>query len=297
MSDAPALSVEAAIEAACAVAAQHGVPASAKVLADRSNLVLRVDAPGRPPFVARVAMATSLVRVGTTFVRREVEVARFLGLRGVPVTRPSAHPPAGPHERDELVLSFWELEPLLPTPPDPREVGRRLNAAHGALAAFPAATLPIWGGLTEAREVHARAVRLGVFTRDELLRLERAWERADAIVASVAARTMSFQAVHGDAHLGNVLSTDRGPVWADWEDAFVGPVEYDLACLRSKALLFGEEREAIDLATEAYGEVDRDLLADLLFVRNLQVIPWLAVFAEREPQLLARMRARLAFVP
>jgi hypothetical protein len=32
-------------------------------------------------------------------------------------------------------------------------------------------------------------------------------------------------------------------------------------------------------------------------VRNVQVIPWLAVFAERHPELLPRMRARIAALP
>ena len=107
-----------------------------------------------------------------------------------------------------------------------------------------------------------------------------------------------MQTVHGDAHLGNVLSTARGPVWTDWEDAFFGPVEWDLACLRSKAELFGEERDAIDEACASYdAPLARDLVRDLALVRTLQVIPWLAIFAERQPELFPRMRARLAKLP
>ncbi len=47
------------------------------------------------------------------------------------------------------------------------------------------------------------------------------------------------QAVHGDAHLGNVITTSRGPLWNDWEDAFRGPLAWDLACLHASAPPFG----------------------------------------------------------
>jgi thiamine kinase-like enzyme len=107
-----------------------------------------------------------------------------------------------------------------------------------------------------------------------------------------------MQPVHGDAHLGNVLATARGAVWTDWEDAFVGPIEWDLASLRSRLVLFGEEREAIEAACEGYDhEHDPALVDDLALCRNLQVIPWLAVFAERDPSLVPRMKARIAKLP
>jgi len=122
--------------------------------------------------------------------------------------------------------------------------------------------------------------------------------RATRIVESARARSASFQAVHGDAHIGNVMATERGAIWTDWEDAFVGPIEYDIACLRSKADLFGEERDAIDAMLAAYGaDYDRALATDLGLVRNVQVIAWLALFAERQPELLPRMRARIDRLP
>lgn len=286
------LSVPEAIVTARALAHENGLAASPVVLADRSNLVLRLDP---HPLVARVAMATSLARVGMAWLRREVEVARFLDAASAPVTRPASALEPGPYERDGFVLSFWQLERLAATPPSPRGAGEALAACHRALAAYPASALPLWGGVEEAREVHARALARGVFDAPERARLAAAWERAERILAEAPSRTASMQAVHGDAHLGNVLATDRGAVWTDWEDAFVGPVEWGLACLASRRDLFGEDGEAITQALAAYDAPhDLELVRDLGLVRNLQVIPWLAVFAEREPELLPRMRARLA---
>ncbi|MBX3208653.1 MAG: aminoglycoside phosphotransferase family protein, partial [Labilithrix sp.] len=225
-------------------------------------------------------------------------VARFLTARGSLVTRPSALLEAGPFERDGLVISFWELETISSAAAEPRQAGAALASIHQHLGTYPSDRLPEWGGFEEARLVLDHARRSPLLDRAELLRLERGFERAEAIVLSARARSASFQAVHGDAHIGNVLSTARGAVWTDWEDAFVGPIEFDLACLRSKLLLFGEDRDAIEAMTAAYaGPWDPELTSELGLVRNVQVIAWLVVFAERQPELAPRMRARLGFLP
>lgn len=281
------------------LALELGLEVEPAVVADRSNLVLRLDpVGGSEPVVARVAMATSLARVGMTWLRREMEIARFLAARGGATTRPCARVAPGPYERAGLVISFWEHESVVAERAEPRAAGTTLAEAHRLLRSYPKDALPAWGGVEEARQVFARARDRSAFAPAELARLERAWERAERVVEDAPARTASLQAVHGDAHIGNVLGTERGAVWTDWEDAFFGPVEWDVACLRSKADLFGEEREAIAAMLEAYGDAyDAELARELGLVRNVQVISWLAVFAERQPELLGRMRARIERLP
>ncbi|MGI5283513.1 phosphotransferase [Nonomuraea polychroma] len=39
------------------------------------------------------------------------------------------------------------------------------------------------------------------------------------------------QAVHGDAHPGNLLATSSGLLWNDFEETMAAPVGCDLACL------------------------------------------------------------------
>lgn len=290
-------STASAIGAVRELGRELGFAAEPVLVAERSNLVLRLDLTDGP-VIARVALATSSARVGMQWLRREVEVSRYLSARGAPVTEPALRVDAGPHERRGFVISFWRHEREIAEPPSPAAVGATLATVHRALASYPEDALPVWGGFREAREVMARARATACFDSDERSRIERAWERAERIVESVAGRTASFQAVHGDAHVRNVLTTERGTLWTDWEDAFVGPVEWDIASLRSRAELFGEDRELIDAACAAYPlAYDRELCRELGLVRNLQVIPWLAVFAERDPGLLPRMRARIARLP
>jgi aminoglycoside phosphotransferase (APT) family kinase protein len=277
-----------------ALIAELGLAARPSVLADRSNLVLALDP---LPLVARVAMATSASRVGLEFAGREVLVARFLDAAGCAVTRPAASVEPGPYEREGLVISLWERE-VLAGALDARLAGARLAECHRALAGLDRARLPRWGGWEEARAVLDRALASPHLTEPERARVRGAWEIGEHVVEGAAAKSASMQAVHGDAHLGNVLASTRGPVWTDWEDAFVGPVEWDLASVRSRAELFGEDVLAIEAACAGYaGPFDPELVKELGLCRNLQVIPWLAVFAERDVSLVSRLRARVARLP
>jgi len=290
-------SVESALAVVRDLALEVGIVEEPVVVADRSNLVLRLG-----EVVARVAMATSLVRVGMEWLGREIALTRFIDARGGGVTRPARSIEAGPFERDGLVVSFWEREDLVAERAGPRAAGAELARIHRILRDAPEGIVQRWGNMEEARLVLDRARQSPFFDAADRLRLERAWSEAERTAASAEARTASFQPVHGDAHIGNVLATARGALWTDWEDAFLGPVEWDVACLRSKAELFGEEREPIEHMLAAYDaecdvQCDAELARELGVVRNLQVVLWLAVFAERHPELLPRMRARLDRLP
>ncbi len=66
---------------------------------------------------------------------------------------------------------------------------------------------------------------------------------------------MAEQAVHGDAHLGNVITTAAGPLWNDWEDAFCGLVAWDIGCLHASAPPFRHrDPRLIAQVRDAYGD-------------------------------------------
>ena len=47
--------------------------------------------------------------------------------------------------------------------------------------------------------------------------------------ASIVNRRAAEQLLHGEPHPWNVLDTDNGPLFMDFENTAHGPVEYDLA--------------------------------------------------------------------
>jgi hypothetical protein len=282
-----------AVRAAVVVAAEHGLPIrDATVLKDGSNLTVEL-LPAR--VVARVATNTGLVRDAEEFLTRELDVAGFLTATGAPVVSPSGKIDPGPHERDGLVLTFWERAPVVPEPADPAAAAAALRRCHEALPAY-GGELRELGMLTEARELLERLADEEVFRPPDAAFLAVAGE---LFAERIGALGLALRPIHGDAHLRNVLNTEDGPLWADWEDAFLGPLEWDLACLIARGRVLGTGRDRGSEALAAYGtEFDEGVLELMVEARTFQAVVWGAVLRrDRGGTTYARLRwlrARLA---
>lgn len=227
---------EAALRAACEVARELGLRFDEpRLLPGRSNLLVRL---WPAPVVARVATGTAKLRRGDGWFAREVALAGHLARAGAPVVPPSDEIPPGPHTRDGWICSFWRFADELPTPPDPASAGRALRECHERALDFPG-RLPERAPLVEGDAILARATLRRAATAAELGVLERARER----VAESFALELPVQPLHGDAAYANVLATNEGPLWTDWEDCFRGPLAWDLASLVSRARALGDDRE------------------------------------------------------
>lgn len=190
-----------------------GLPAEdPEVLRDGYNLLVRL----RPaPVVARVATVTAAVRADVLgHFRRADDLSRFLAGRGVPVVEPYG---PGPVRHDGLVVAFARYVGHDPTRrPDRASFAAMLTDLHAELRHYPG-PLPERGPVAD---LDAALTWLGrpaelVAARDEVV---SRWPDGPV------------QALHGDAHARNVLVTPGGPVWNDFEDAWRGPVGWDVAC-------------------------------------------------------------------
>ncbi len=98
------------------------------------------------------------------------------------------------------------------------------------------------------------------------------------------------------------MSTPRGLVWTDFEDAASGPPLWDLACLaaRARALGTGErgyDADWADAAVRAYGADPRDPLLDLLVMaRTLAVAAWGLAVSDAAPRMRAASLARAEWI-
>ncbi|MFG1702814.1 phosphotransferase [Nonomuraea sp. M3C6] len=271
----------AAVAAAVAVAREHGVRVREPVmLKDSFNLRIHL----RPaPLVARVPTVTALGRSRPAeALRRELEVVSYLHGQGVPVVPPSDLLPAGPHLRDGVCVSFWaHVEHDLGYQVTPEVAGRALAELHEGLRGF-SGELPYLGPVLDEPvrliELVADVVGPGVAGR---------LREAHAGLASRLGGAMT-QAVHGDAHPGNLLATPGGLLWNDFEECMAGPVEWDLACLLRTTRLDGRA------AVQAYGgDPDDPGLRDFLAARGLQGTLWVMVRALRFPSEAGAARAAL----
>jgi Ser/Thr protein kinase RdoA (MazF antagonist) len=268
---------DAAVRAAVTVAARFGLATEEPVvLADGANIVVHL----RPaPVVAKVAASTPAVRHDNQdWLQRELDVSAFLAAEGAPVVPPSPELPATTHHDAGQVMSFWRYQP----PADPRRrpdeetIGSMLRDLHTALRSY-ARTQEYLAPLQDIPAYLARPQTQ--VTEERKAALAAAYQRLTAELDPAAPQ----QALHGDAGGGNLMATDRGWLWHDFEDTCSGPVAWDLAASTSSQYQDGPRVLA------AYREpVDPGQLAVCEQLRRLHLTVWYNLYAERLPELAPR---------
>jgi len=278
---------DASVRAAVTVAARFGLATEEPVvLADGANIVVHL----RPaPVVAKVAASTPAVRRDNQhWLQRELDVSAFLTAEGAPVVPPSPELPATTHHDDGHVMSFWRyLPPADPRRrPDEETIGPMLRDLHAVLRRYPIATIPVLAPLQDIPAYLARPQTQ--VTQERKAALAAAYQRLTAELDPAAPQ----QALHGDAGGGNLMATDRGWVWHDFEDTCSGPVAWDLAASTSSQYQAGPRVLA------AYGEpVDPKQLTVCEQLRRLHLTVWYNLYAERLPELAPRAAELLASWP
>jgi Ser/Thr protein kinase RdoA (MazF antagonist) len=230
------------------------------VLKDSLNLLVWL----RPsPVVARIQARTGLVR-GPEALADSLALARFLADAGQPVSPPVEDIDAGPHvAATGRAMTFWRYLDVRDEPADPFEVGRSLRRIHEAAAAYDGPLRHV-GPVEEIGRLAA------------LLAPHRPEEAAHVIHLrdAIELPVLPAQAVHGDAHLGNVAMTSGGLCWLDWEESWRGPIAWDLACLDHQRRTFGERTHEIGRALEGYGAYDAEAAEAWLPVVALWAATW-----------------------
>lgn len=263
-------------QAAVTVATSLGVECDDPVVVhDGSNVVVHL----RPsPVVARIATLTADIRPGIeAWFARDAVVARHVAARGVLATRPLAEPVVV----DGTVVALWHHEPHDPDHrPTPSEVASRLASLHGAMLDLDT-DLPRLGPCDDL--VRALPLVAGLVAPSAVAVVRDEVERLRSALADFPVRP-----VHGDSHPGNLLATPSGLMWNDFEDAWLGPLGWDLACLAMTGRFDGAA------AVAAYpGEVAAEELAVCVELRTLFAVVWRFVVATRFPHRLPEAEEHL----
>ena len=262
-----------ALAAARAVALANSVACEdAVVVAARSNVLVHLKP---APVIARVMSGTAVLHddVGK-WLAREVAVGTFLGERGLAVA-PSDVLAPGPHQSDGLWMTFWEFVEHDPSGSQPSapELGGSLRELHAALAEFPGEL----GQLSDIRDWLDRLLAglrpsPGLTAPD----IDSLRSRLDAMTPTVFETSLPAQAIHADASVSNLLRTDNGLVWNDFEDVCIGPVHWDVAGLIAEARDCGESETFVMEFLRAYGGLELEELDDFIAAHFLYTTVWQA---------------------
>jgi Phosphotransferase enzyme family len=269
--------------AAVSVAASYEIACTEPVvLADGANVIVHLSP---SPVVAKIAASTTAVRPDVAaWLQRELNVARFLTRKGAPVMAPSAEIPTTTHQADGYVMSFWHyLRPSGATLPDEATIGSMLRDLHAILRSYPHAV----PALAPLRDIPAFLARPQTqLSAGDSAALAAAFTR---LTAELDPALHTGQVLHGDAGASNLMATDTGWIWHDFEDVCSGPVAWDLAPSAASRYLDGSRVLA------AYGDaVDAHELDVCRQLRLLHLTIWYSLYAERLPKCRQRAVELLA---
>lgn len=220
--------------------------------------------------VARV-QSGELIATASGRAAREIAVAHHLADRGAPALAPIREL-AGPHVRGSVVVTFWPhaAHRRAATEADASLAAISLAAVHQSLLHFddklPSYTDALdrcWAALSNDNATASLAEADRHLLKAEFRRLRHLVEAADA----------RWMPLHGDAHLDNLLLTDDGddPLWLDFEDACIGPHEYDIANLPADAW-------------PMFVDADPALVAAYARLKSVCVAVWCSADPHRSPE-------------
>lgn len=163
-------------------------------------------------------------------------------------------------------------------------LGRFLGRIHAVGAAHPFSTRPALNVDTFGVEPRAYLLEHHVVPEDSRTAWANVSQHAIDEVRRAFDRAGDVRAIrlHGDVHEGNVLTTDAGPHFVDFDDARMGPAVQDLW------MLLGHDRDEQTLRLsdllagyEDFAEFDRRELILIEALRTLRLIHYSAWLARR----------------
>ena len=239
------------------------------------------------PIVVRLAKHTTIrlaplpliARVRSVFppdqpsedLARELLIARYLVSRQAPTIRPATDIDPGPHVENGCAMTLWEFMPhrAAGAKTDMQMAAQALQQFHEAFEPFDGALPSFTDAIAACKDILAVQAQTPKLEAGSRAFLNTLHARLHDELTRYSYKPMPL---HGDAHLGNVLLTDAGAVWADLEATCSGPREWDVASLP-------------ETTWSEFDEIDPDLIRCLASLRSLCVAVWCWADYDRSPMM------------
>jgi aminoglycoside phosphotransferase (APT) family kinase protein len=242
--------VSRAMAAATALAGALGLPVSDAVVIHNSNkLALRL---------LPCDVFARLAPLGQEVAALEVELAQRLAAVPSPVAALEPRVEPGVYERDSFAVTLWTYYAATPDHYSPADYADALQRLHGGMRGVEV-TPPHFMERVAAAErlVTNRHETPALSEGDRHLILDTLHSAGRQIHSRGAAE----QLLHGEPHSGNLLRTQGGLLFIDFETCCRGPVEFDVA-------------HVPDEVSAHYPDVDRVLLQECRRLVLAMVAAW-----------------------
>ncbi len=249
-----------AVAAARSIASALGLKADdATVLQESNRLTLRL----LPcDVLARVDPA------GHQEARLEIEIAQRLADVGSPVAVPDPRVEPRVYAHNGYAAAFWtHYEPVASATISPADYASALHRLHAGMRTLDVPTPHCTDRVRQAEELVASRHRTPMLTDADRELLGNA---LSSLSRAVSEHGGAEQLLHGEPHSGNVLATQGGVLFIDFETCCRGPVEFDLA-------------HAPEEVGEHYPGVDRGLLRECRILVLAMITAWRWNRADRLP--------------
>ena len=205
---------------------------------------------------------------------RSLELCAWLADRGFPVADAAEEGVASPIAVDGAWAGLWKWEEHREVRPDPERTGEVLRRLHALLSDCPV-DLPELDQFDAARRHALSLTRNGHLDDADVEYLIERVERMEADWNAFRSK-LGIGAIHGDFEIDNVLTTHRGPVLIDLDNAQVGPREWDLIKAAPGSAGGWREEEwpafAAGYGYDVLAARDADVLRE---VRHLRSLVWM----------------------
>lgn len=213
-------------------------------------------------------------------VSKEVALVEHLDEVNFPSTRLSSRYAPQPVVFDESIITIWELEHDTGAEKNLGELGTLIRAFHEAVADASESWPPLpWIDISLERL--ERYMSDSRFDSATIGSINKRVEQLQGIASGSIKSELGWGIVHGDAHIGNVISGAEGLVLADFERVCVSAREWDAIPTVVAIRRFGnDEKQLRSFASTFHNDLlDHEFLDDMCEVRE-----WFMLTALMEQQ-------------
>jgi aminoglycoside phosphotransferase (APT) family kinase protein len=189
----------------------------------------------------------------------ELEVAGLLAENDSPVAAPEPRVERHVYVRDGFAITLWVYyQAAASSDLSPPRYAQALSRLHSGMQQIDLASPHFTDRVAEAQWLVGNPAQT-----PELVDADRQLltETLGTLSRAVANRSPKEQLLHGEPHPGNLLRTEEGLLFIDFETCCRGPVEFDIA----------HAPEEVD---EYYPDVDKDLLRECRILVLAMVATW-----------------------